>query len=155
VRRIALLARLLQGGFDLAGKLLNVATVSEAAALFEVDMSAYWLTHFSFGHPASATPHALSQSSVRLLLINVVAPLLYAYGECVDDASRRELAVDILQTLKPEQNSVVNIFTSAGLKCNDAFTSQAYIQLRNEYCLQRKCLFCRIGHRLLSLKVKA
>lgn len=155
VRRIALLARLLQGGFDLAGKLLNVSTVGEAAALFEVDMSAYWLTHFSFGHPASATPHALSQSSVRLLLINVVAPLLYAYGESVDDASRRELAVDILQTLKPEQNSVVNIFTSAGLKCNDAFTSQAYIQLRNEYCLQRKCLFCRIGHRLLSLKVKA
>jgi hypothetical protein len=33
-------------------------------------------------------------------------------------------------------------------------TSQALIELRNEYCLARKCLYCRIGHRLLAAKVK-
>jgi hypothetical protein len=154
-RRIALLAQLMQGGFDLCGKILNLTNTKDAAALFDVEPSAYWLTHYGFGRPSTATPRLLSAASVRLLLINVVAPMLYAYGESADDAERRELAVDILQTLKPEQNSVVDIFTNAGLKCNDAFTSQAYIQLRNQYCLQRKCLFCRIGHRLLSLKVKA
>jgi hypothetical protein len=155
VRRVALLAQLMVGGFTLSGTLLNVNSMAEAAALFEVELSPYWLTHFTFGHPAAATPHSLSASSVRLLLINVVAPLLYAYGETVDDAHRREMAVDILQSLKPEQNALVNIFTNAGMKCDDAFTSQAYIQLRNEYCLQRKCLYCRIGHRLLSQKAKA
>jgi hypothetical protein len=154
-RRIALLAQIIHGGFELAGQLLNVGSVADAAELFHIEMSSYWLTHYGFGHPSSAIPHALSASSVRLLLINVVAPLLYAYGESVDDASRRELAVDILQLLKPEENSVINIFASAGLQCRDAFTSQAYIQLRNEYCLPRKCLFCRVGHRLLSRKVKA
>ncbi len=154
-RRLALLARLMQGGFELSGHVLNVTTAAEAMAMFDIEPSAYWLTHYSFGHPSTATPHTLSQASVRLLVINVVAPILYAYGESADDATRRELAVQLLQELKPEQNSITNIFTGAGLACRDAFTSQAYIQLRNQYCLQRKCLFCRIGHRLLSRKVKA
>jgi hypothetical protein len=154
-RRIALLAQTMHDGFSLAGTLLNVSSAAEASELFHIEMSAYWLTHYGFGHPSTSIPHSLSPSSVRLLLINVVAPLLYAYGESVDDARRRELAVDILQSLKAEDNAVVNIFRTAGLACNDAFTSQAFIQLRNEYCQQRKCLFCRIGHRLLSHKVKA
>ena len=39
---------------------------------------------------------------------------------------------------------------SAGIKADCAFASQALIELRRNYCDTRKCLYCRIGHRLLS-----
>ena len=47
-------------------------------------------------------------------------------------------------------NTITDFFTRNGLRPRSAFDSQALIQLRNAYCLQRKCLYCRIGHRLLS-----
>ena len=45
---------------------------------------------------------------------------------------------------------LVRTFTDAGIDCPDAFTSQAMIQLRRGYCEPRKCLYCRIGHRMLA-----
>jgi hypothetical protein len=65
-----------------------------------------------------------------------------------------ERAADIMQNLRPEANSIVGLFTAAGIPCRDAMTSQALIELRNEYCNARKCLYCRIGHRLLAQKVQ-
>ena len=41
-------------------------------------------------------------------------------------------------------------FKAAGIKCDDALTSQALIQLRRNYCEARKCIYCRLGHRLLA-----
>lgn len=157
VRRIALLAALVHGGFELAARILEPGNVADAAQwhLFDAEASNYWLTHSSFGHPTANMPLTLSASSQRLLLINVVAPLLYAYGRTIGDDDRCELAVDLLQSLRAEDNAVVAIFTRAGMRCTDAFTSQAYLQLRNQYCLTRKCLYCRIGHRLLASKVRA
>ena len=67
----------------------------------------------------------------------------------------RDRAVTILQSLKAESNSIVKMFTDIGIDCPDAFSSQALIQLRRNYCEPRKCLFCRIGHRILAAKAKA
>lgn len=155
MRRIAALAAAVSDGFEVAGKIYNMESLDDAWHLFDAEPSNYWLTHLTFGHPTQNMPSLLSAGSVRLLLINVAAPLLYAFGEHTGDDCRREMAVELLQGLKPEENSIVRIFTEAGLPCRDAFTSQAYIQLRKEYCTARKCLFCRIGHRLLAAKAKA
>lgn len=78
--------------------------------------------------------------------------MLYAYGQTFDDSSRMETAVDLLHSLKPENNTIVRLFTEAGIECRDAFTSQALVQLRRNYCEPRKCLYCRLGHRILSHK---
>jgi succinyl-CoA synthetase alpha subunit len=91
---------------------------------------------------------------VSILIINVVVPLLHAYGQTFGDNKRMGRAIDIIQSLKPEHNSIITLFNAAGIDCPDAMTSQALIELRNEYCLARKCLYCRIGHRLLAAKVK-
>lgn len=85
-------------------------------------------------------------------MINAVVPLMHAYATSRGDDRLRDKAVDILQRLKPENNAIVTMFTQAGVSCRDAFTSQALIQLRREYCQQRKCLYCRIGHRMLSAR---
>ncbi|MEE1206869.1 MAG: DUF2851 family protein [Muribaculaceae bacterium] len=154
-RRIAFLAAFVFDGFPIASSILNLANPADAAALFDVATSAYWGDHSNFGRPCPPHRPQLGAESVNRLCINVVAPLLYAYGQHIGDSRRQDMAVDLLQALKPERNSVTAIFTGAGLEARDAFTTQAYIQLRREYCQTRKCLYCRLGHRILASKVPA
>lgn len=152
-RRIAALAAMVRGGFTIGSRLLAVESEAEARSLFDITLSGFWARHFNFAS-AGAGARAFSQGSISVLIINVAVPVLYAYGSFVNDPRRQELAVDLLQSLKPERNSITDVFERAGLKIADAFASQACIQLRKEYCLPRKCLYCRIGHKLLSAKAK-
>ena len=55
----------------------------------------------------------------------------------------------MMGSIPAESNSIVTAFGRAGIRASDAMISQALIQLRRAYCEQRKCLFCRIGHRAL------
>jgi len=38
------------------------------------------------------------------------------------------------------------------LKVENAFDSQALLQLKKQYCDEKKCLRCRIGHKVLTLQ---
>lgn len=155
-RRIAFLAAMLFGGFRLMSRIVDAGNLAQAYKLFEVELVGYWASHYTFnGSLEAARSVALSRGSITVLIINVVVPLLYAYGLSLDDKSMTDRAVAMLQEMKPESNSVVAMFVGAGVKCDDAFTSQALIQLRREYCEARKCLYCRVGHRMLSRSVKA
>lgn len=152
-RRIAALARFVAGGFRFGSRVLAVTNEEDARALLDLRLDGYWARHFSLSDSGvGSTPRAFSYSSATVLIINVVAPLLYAFGQETGDTRRQEAAADLLHQLKPEQNSIIDIFARAGLSADSAFSSQALIQLRREYCVPRKCLFCRIGHRLLSHK---
>lgn len=153
-RRIATLAAIICRGFTIASDIYNVKTVEEATRLFDFDLTGYWSRRYNFTSDSAPSVKALSQESASTLIINVIAPMLYAYGMAYDDNERRETAIGLLHSLKPESNSVVKLFTAAGIDCPDAFTSQALIQLRRNYCEPRKCLYCRIGHRILASKAR-
>lgn len=153
-RRIALLVSMIASGFDFGRRFVTVTDEKSARALFDASLQGYWVNHYDFGKQSAHSPRALSNDSVSVLIINVVAPLLYAYGLEYASDERTDYAVALLHSLKPESNFIVNIFTDAGIPCDDAFTSQALIQLRRAYCEPRKCLFCRVGHRILANKVR-
>lgn len=153
-RRIAALSAMVQQGFAPGMKFSHIETVADAAALFDMQINGYWINHYNWGHASPYAPRAFSASSISLLTINAAVPLLYAYGLQYGSDRKMECAVDILQSLQPESNSLTRIFTGYGLPCEDAFTSQAMIHLRRTYCEPRKCLFCRIGHRILAAKAK-
>lgn len=154
-RRIAFLAAMLFGGFKLTGSITGAKNSEETLALFNAPLTGYWETHYHFGKESAGLPTMLSLSSRRILAINVVAPLLYAWGTHHNLPQHHDSAVALLQQLPAESNSVVSLFTCAGIKCDDAFTSQALVQLRREYCETRKCLYCHIGHSMLSRKARA
>lgn len=153
-RRIALLAALLAGGFNMMSSILAVkGGEDDYSALFKVETSEYWSRRYvPAGKAAEFALPSIGRSSLRILLINVVAPLLMAHGMAHGDSATTDRAVALLQSLPPESNRLVALFTDAGIKCRDAFTSQALIQLRRAYCEQHKCLYCRLGHRLLAEK---
>jgi hypothetical protein len=148
--RIAQLAALLQQSGRLFSLILEKEEVHQLRALFQTAPSPYWQTHYTFGKASPKAVKPLGEASLDLLLINTVAPLLFAYGKKTDAAVYCNRAVQMLETLKPERNSIVNEFSAAGIVPKNAFDSQALIQLRKEYCDTRKCLYCRIGHKLLS-----
>lgn len=149
-RRIALLAHYVHGGFNLMQQILETETVQQLRELFQVELTGYWTDHYTLGRSTSTATRALSASSIDVVLINMVATLFYARGEMTDDYSLCERAIALLEELKPEQNTIVATFELAGLRADDALTSQALIQLRRNYCDTRKCLFCKIGHWILS-----
>ena len=155
-RRIALLAQFVHGGFNLMNDILDAAgDTSALRQLFDVELSGYWTTHYSFGKASPSAGRALSNGSIDIVLINVVAPLYYARGEITDDYAMTDRAIDLLENLHPERNSIVTMFQNAGICCDNALTSQALIQLRRSYCEARKCIYCRLGHRLLATDARS
>lgn len=152
LRRLVTLAAFIRNHGTPGHDLLDMRSYDEARRLFDFEVSEYWRTHTAFGHECAYTGGVLAEGSIRLLCINAVAPLQFAYAESRGDDSVRERVVDFLTALKPESNSVISLFAAAGIKVPDAFTSQALLQLRRAYCEARKCLYCRLGHRLLSQK---
>lgn len=153
-RRLATLAHFVYGGFRMMGRIAEVADEQEARRLFDIDLTGYWTNHCNFFGPTPTRARALGRSAADMLVINVVAPLLVAYGDAMGDESASERAVDILEHLPGENNRFTADFIRAGVACPNAFVSQAMVQVHKNYCDVRKCLYCRLGHRLLASRVK-
>lgn len=153
-RRIAALVAMIADGFRFGSAFAHVTDEVSARELFKTEITGYWAMHYTFGPSSAYVPRAFSPDSVTSLIINALVPLLYAYGLYFGDDAKTAAAVDILQGLPAENNSVTRIFTDQGIPCDDAFSSQALIQLRRAYCEPRKCLYCRIGHRILAAKAR-
>lgn len=159
-RRIAALAQMVADGFTIGYDLLHAETEADVRALFDIPLRHYWKTHYSFSPPGAGDTRpqwrpgekALSKTSINTLIINVAAPVMHAYGTITGHSALCEHAVELLQSIAPENNSIIRLFESAGIDSPDAFTSQALIQLRRNYCEPRKCLYCRIGHRYLTTR---
>jgi hypothetical protein len=61
-----------------------------------------------------------------------------------------DVALNLLENLKPENNSIIKNFKEFGFNFSNAFDTQALIHLKKFYCDQKKCLSCTIGINLLS-----
>ena len=76
--------------------------------------------------------------------------MLFYYGTIHAEDRFKTKALQYLSELKPESNSIVKKFLSFGLEVNNAFETQALIQLKNKYCKEKRCLECSIGHTLIG-----
>lgn len=152
-RRIALLARILTSTGSLMSHIISIKNLDEATSLFNRELTGYWRSAYAFADnsPAgSVPPVALSRSSIISLIINVVAPLTYAWGEARCDDRALERAVTLLEELPPEHNRLTTFIESAGITLRNALDSQAAIQLRRAYCESSKCLYCKVGYRVMK-----
>ena len=150
--RVAQLAALLHHSSSLFSKILSSKDVGQIRLLFHVNASEYWQTHYSFGTMSAKKNKYLGDKSLDIILINSVSPVLFIYGKHINDEDMRERAFDFLEMIAAEKNSVTKPFAQYGLPMNSAADSQAVIQLKREYCERRRCLYCRIGHKLLASK---
>ena len=148
--RIAMLACCITQRDSLFARICDAESMQDFRELFKIELSGYWDTHYAFGKTSPSRKKTLGRTSAESLLINIAAPLLYAYGLHRRNDACKERALRLLEALAPEKNRSVSEFASAGIVPQNAFESQALLQLRNRYCNHRECLDCRIGHRILS-----
>ncbi|MDE5869220.1 MAG: DUF2851 family protein, partial [Muribaculaceae bacterium] len=153
-RRIAMLAQYLYGGFSLMSDIIERGGDEEKSReLFLPVLDGYWETHSQFGQESGKVSVALSEGSIDLLLINLVAPLIYAHSASIGDYEGGERAINLWMSLNSEKNTYIRRWESYGLKSKDAMHSQGLLHLRKKYCDSGKCLECRFGHYLLRKSV--
>lgn len=148
--RISQLANLYyQNKTDLS-RLAEAETLDAAKEMLATQVTPYWQTHYAFGCESAKNEKHLSASSVNLLLINTVVPMLFAYGRHRQDDKLCDRAFDFLESLRAEDNTIVRTWREVGLTVENAGDSQALIQLKKVYCDRRDCLRCRIGYEYLK-----
>lgn len=84
------------------------------------------------------------------LVINAVVPVLFAYGIYANDNTIKEKALNWLEEIRAEKNNLISPFTALSIKANNAFDSQALLQLKKEYCDAKRCLECAVGNAILK-----
>ena len=117
---------------------------------FNAPLSKYWDTHYNFYYLARNKRKRIGQSIFHIIMINTIAPILFAYGRERNNPDYCAKAIQMLENIPPEQNSLISDFTGAGISVRNAYDTQALIQLRREYCEKKKCLNCRIGFSLIK-----
>lgn len=148
--RIAQLAALLHQNIRLFSTLIELNNLNEIKAKFKTDTSAYWKTHYNFGLESKENTKKLSDSFIDKLVINVLAPFLFFYGKYINEEKYIDKAIDFLTEINSESNQIIVGFKALNLPCKSAFESQALIELKKNYCENKKCLDCRIGYSLLK-----
>jgi len=149
-RRLAIASAMLKDGFSMAADIIDAKDdINHLRSLFNIQMQGYWTDHYNFEKSSQTSIEAMSQPTLDLMLINVAAPFIYANGLHRDEPTYLNAALDILHSLKPENNSIVSAWRTLGVKAYNAFESQALIQLKREYCEKHRCLQCRWGNKLL------
>lgn len=148
--RLAQLAAIVHRSPRLFAAFLATEGLEAIKKLLDAEVSDYWRTHYKFdeqeGSKATGERHfAMGDGSKEILIINCVAPLLFAYGRQQGNSQLEERALDLLNKLKFESNSVTARFRFFPVHPSSAYESQAFIELYNFYCMPRKCLSCQVG----------
>ena len=148
--KIAQLAALWVKYDSLFSIVLENKNVEYLRNLFKITPSNYWETHYHFNCSSSKKEKTIGINALNIILINTVVPMMFAYATKHNQDDLKMKAIHILENIPAESNSIVSAFVKAGCRAEHAGDSQALIQLKRMYCEQKKCLYCRIGFKLLS-----
>lgn len=148
--RIAQLAALYHQTPQLFNKVINAPSLTELQALLDTRPSTYWESHYIPGRPSETIKiKKIGAATKKILIINAFIPLIFAYGQTLQNEAVKNKALDFLSELKPEQNAILKQWKSLGLPIQSAADSQALIELKTAYCDAFQCLNCQIGQQIV------
>ncbi len=149
--RISQLAALIHRSHGLFSRIIEIEKLDNLKQLFKVEASEYWNLHYSFNKTTSRNwVKELGDSSINTLIINVVVPFLFVYGEKQNKEVLKNRSLEFLEQLPSEENSIIQKWQKLGVESRSAFESQALLQLKNKHCELKKCLNCQIGVKLVK-----
>lgn len=151
--RLAQLAMLIHTSQALFSKVREATTLKEVHSLFDVTANDYWSYHFKPGVPAEFQPKHLGQQTIDLLIINAIAPVLFAYGKIMGEEWQVTKALQWLQQTPAEKNNITQVYKLAGIGVANAYDSQALIHLKKDYCDPIRCLECAVGNHILKSRI--
>jgi len=148
--RLAQLAMLVFGSAHLFSKIKDASSILDVRKWFDVTANDYWHYHYRFDERSSFKKKRLGASMTDNIIINTVAPMVFAYGLYHNDEKYKQKAIRWLEETVAENNSITKGFIQLNIENKNAFDSQALIELRNEYCDQKRCLDCSVGNAILK-----
>lgn len=147
--RLAQLAMLVYQSNHLFSKVLEAEDVKEVKRWLAITANDYWHYHYRFDEAANYKPKKLGSSTIDSIIINTIAPVLFAYGIYHKNEVQKQKALHWLQQTAAEENNITKGFQNLSLEHKTAYDSQAFIELKNEYCNNKRCLECAVGNALL------
>lgn len=149
--RLAQFSALIFSSSHLFSKILEIKSLKALYELFEsLPVDNYWQTHYHFNKVTKKVNLQLGSASVQGIIINTVCLFLFSYGRYTDQQEIIDRALDFLEEIPAENNSVIYHYIGSGIKPDNSFMSQALLQLNKYYCSQKKCLNCGIGIHILK-----
>ena len=147
--RLSQLANVYHSQHNLFSKVINANSIESIYDFFRVSVSNYWQNHYQFDKESPKKNKMLSKSFIDLIVINTIIPIQFAYAKSQGKEISEDL-IRLMQNVAPESNTIIQKFSSFGVKSKNAFDTQSLLQLKNEYCNKSKCLDCAIGMELLK-----
>ncbi|MFN8253722.1 MAG: DUF2851 family protein [Ferruginibacter sp.] len=147
--RLAQLAMLVHRSKHLFASARECNEANEMRQLLDITANDYWHYHYNFDEASAFKKKTLGRQMTDNILINTVAVMLFAYGTYQNEDRYRNKALQWLDTVAAEKNSITNGFLQTGIPIKSAYDSQALIQLKHHYCDEKRCLDCAIGNQLL------
>jgi hypothetical protein len=149
--RLAQFAALILKSGQLFSKVLEARTLADLHVIFnDLPVNEYWLNHYHFNKKTKQVIVQPGRSSVNNIIINSVCLFLFCYGKYTDQPDLIDRAFYFLEKIPAEHNAIVNQYRYAGVRIDNAFTSQGLLHLNKCYCNQKKCLNCAIGIKILK-----
>ncbi len=148
--RLAQLAMLIHQSSHLFSKILEAQDFNSIKQLLSVTANDYWHCHYTINEPTNFRKKQLGNMMIENILINTIIPVLFAYAQHHNNEQLKQKAIQWLQQLPKEKNSVTKNWEEAGIQHQTAFDSQALLYLKKNYCNKKRCLNCAIGNSILK-----
>ncbi len=147
--RLVQLAQLYHLQQNLFSSIIASDNIDSIEKILALNVPEYWETHYQFDKVSPKKRKPLSKSFIELQIINTIVPLKFAYAKSQGKEISDEI-IEIMTQLTAESNSAILKFSEYGINADNAFESQALLQLKNEYCDKKRCLECAVGIALLK-----
>lgn len=148
--RIAQFSSFIYNSNSFFSSIIEAENIEQIRKLFKFSVSIYWETHFSFGNRTKKKSAVMGKSTLDIIIINAVVPVVFAYGLYTNNELIMDRAIDLLESIDLEKNYITKMWKSEGLEAKSAADSQALVQLKKEYCDKKRCLHCELGNKLMS-----
>lgn len=148
--RIAELAAMLHKNPVLFDKIIQIESLEEIRKIFRLNTSEYWESHYTFDILSTTKKKNIGENSIDILIINAVLPAIFLYGHETAQFVYKDLALKLLENIPGEKNSVVEKWKELGFIVQNAYDSQALLELKKNNCDLHKCLDCPIGNDIMN-----
>jgi hypothetical protein len=148
--RLAQLAMLIHQSTHLFSKIKETEKLADVRDFLNVQANDYWHYHYNFLETTAYKPKVLGEQMINNIIINTIIPVLFAYGTWNKEELYKEKGLQWLSELPAEKNNITKGWTSFSVTNNNALDSQALIELKNNYCNEKRCLECAVGNAILS-----
>lgn len=134
------------------GDWMEISNGPAWSRLLQAEVSTYWQHHLHFNKPARL-PMKMGEDRVRIIRINAIIPLLFAYGKIHASPLHQSRAIEMMQEMSTEENQVTRMWKDVGIRPKTAWESQALLWKSANHCRQRSCLECPVGCAMLRQRV--